>query len=120
MDLNGYYDNSTERVTYDARYTETISFYDRHGIAVAADIGWKIDVGKEGGFFIETSFGTAFLIGKVKESRSYIFSLPDDFTLVPVHEDRFNLYKIQNPNTLKDINYFSIVPRVYLGTGFAF
>jgi TolB-like protein len=70
----GYYDNGNRLEEYRSRYEyspgvgyiyDIDSFCILHGtgFAITAELGWKIDVGKEGGFFVEPGFLGTFIIG---------------------------------------------------------
>jgi len=65
----GYYDNGNileYEVTYQGTKDHTIEKYvisHGTGFAITPELGWKIDVGKEGGFFVEPGFLGTFVIG---------------------------------------------------------
>jgi len=78
-----------------------VSYYiiQNSGFAISADIGWKIDIGKEGGFFIQPGILSTFVIGQ----RKY------DYTNSKNKEPPYN-----------DDDFFTGYFRFYLGAGFAF
>jgi TolB-like protein len=70
------------------------------GIAVTGELGWKIDMGKEGGFYVQPGFLGSFIIGKISEA------------------DRYT----NNPNYGDQGGYSTLSGywRLYLGAGYAF
>jgi len=68
------------------------------GFAITPEIGWKIDVGKEGGFFIQPGFAGTFISGNMTHVDSY----GDDIGGNPSSEG------------------FNVNLRFYLGMGYAF
>jgi len=109
----GYYDGGYEpgsgNVFVNGRsYNEN---YTRHktGLAITGEFGWKIDVGKEGGFFVGTGFLGTFIVG------SYEY----DYKNAPYHQ-KIKDKEISGKLEDEYPEYFDGYWRGYIGFGWAF
>jgi len=72
----------------------------RQGLAITGEFGWKIDVGKEGGFFVQPGFLGTFIVG------TQTFEYSDETYKILAHH--------------RDGDYFNGYWRFYLGADWAF
>ena len=100
---NYFYDHFSQgRMDASGNYTADKTSYSYGfltGFAITPEIGWKIDVGKEGGFFIQPGFAGTLITGNMTHVNSY----GDD---------------IDNGNPASE--GFNVNLRFYLGAGYAF
>ena len=96
---------------------EVSSYSDRESFAITSEFGFKIDVGNDGGFFIQTGIAATFAFGKEK----YEISYSRDNSLSSFYKDRIDAYiQSEGGNRSSERDYFSIYPRLYFGIGVAF
>ena len=105
----GYYDGGKEMdgstVQYrdkNGQYKSIDEYYTIHksGLAITGEFGWKIDVGKEGGFFVQPGFLGTFIVG------TQTFEYSDETYKILAHH--------------RDGDYFNGYWRFYLGADWAF
>jgi len=117
----GYYDGGKEMngstVQYydknNGQYKSTNEYYTIHksGLAITGEFGWKVDVGKEGGFFVQTGFLGTYIIGE------YDY----DFSDAPYHKNAKNDPNVTvSGSDFENTTYMDGYWRLYLGVGWAF
>jgi len=97
----GYHEHGNQVIVEGANNDPSLSGT-RYGLGITVELGWKIDVGKEGGFFLQPGLSGTFITGKFKDIRSY--------DLLGFNEEDIKSYESD----------FDGHARIYLGVGWAF
>jgi hypothetical protein len=85
------------------------------GIAITPEIGWKIDIGKDGGFYLNICMNMPFVIGKATPDAAYFY---DDVSFKAFDKDDYEVFGASDDKALSKSSRFTLL--LSFGLGYAF